>query len=95
MRLSPQKAQFIKDGLLKIDPEASVSLFGSRTDDKAKGGDIDIMFLTEHKVPMGRIRAFKREFYKRFGWQKIDIVNFTHQEQHSFKKIASEQAIPI
>ncbi len=95
MRLSPEKAQFIKAGLLKIDPEASVSLFGSRTDDRARGGDIDILFVTEYKIPMHRIRAFKRDFYKQFGWQKIDIVNFTRQEQHTFKEIASEQAIPL
>jgi len=29
--------------------------------------------------------AIKRNFYKKFGEQKIDIVNFLHTENHPFK----------
>ncbi len=95
MRLSADKAAFIKSGLLEIDPEASISLFGSRTDDQARGGDIDILVLTSKKIPWHKIRSFKIAFYKRCGWQKIDIVNFTHNEENVFKSIASEQAVPL
>ncbi len=95
MRLSADKAAFIKSGLLEVDPEARISLFGSRTNDQARGGDIDILVLTSKKIPRHKIRSFKIAFYKKFGWQKIDIVNFTHNEENAFKSIACEQAVPL
>lgn len=95
MRLSADKAAFIKSGLLNVDPDAKISLFGSRTDDQARGGDIDILVITSKKIPRHKIRTFKISFYKRFGWQKIDIVNFTDEEESIFKSIASEQAVPL
>ena len=46
MRLPEPKAKFLKDGLLEIQPESEVYLFGSRVDESARGGDIDILWPT-------------------------------------------------
>ncbi|MCF8397570.1 MAG: nucleotidyltransferase domain-containing protein [Bacteroidales bacterium] len=92
MRLSSQKIQFIKNGLKNQAPESEVYIFGSRADDHAKGGDIDILWLTKEKIPQQNTRKFKVEFYKKFGWQKIDIVNFTFNQEDIFKDIALSQA---
>lgn len=95
MRLREDIASFIKSELKKIDPHSEVYLFGSRADDKAKGGDIDILWLTDKKIPKSKVRKLKIGFYKKFGWQKLDIVNITFQENNIFKKIAMQNAIEL
>jgi len=95
MRLNNDLATFIKSGLLKIAAESNIYLFGSRTDDSAKGGDIDILCLSQTKIPRRLIREFKIEFYKNFGWRKIDIVNFTYDDNNIFKDITLKQAIEL
>ena len=76
-------------------PDASIYLFGSRINDKAAGGDIDLLLLTDKKVSSTLLRIFKREFYKKFGWQKVDIVNFRHNENNAFKSVIMDEAIPL
>jgi len=95
MRLNPEQQDFIRGKLLKIDPKAVIYLFGSRVDDMAKGGDIDILILSESLLERKLIREFKINFYKKFGWQKIDIVNFLTYEDHPFKNIALENSIQL
>ncbi len=95
MRLRKDIAAFIKSEFKKIEPHSEVYLFGSRADDKAKGGDIDILWLTHKKIPNYKIRKFKIGFYKIFGWQKIDIVNFAFGENDVFKKVAMQNAIEL
>jgi predicted nucleotidyltransferase len=95
MRLRKDIAVFIKSELKKIEPHSEVYLFGSRADDKTKGGDIDILWLTNKKVSNYIIRKFKIGFYKKFGWQKIDIVNFTFREDDVFKRVAMQNAVEL
>jgi predicted nucleotidyltransferase len=95
MRLSNQVIQYIKSQLKRIEPESQVYIFGSRADDSAKGGDIDILWLTKEVMPKRTIRMFKIGFYKKFGWQKIDVVNFTFNQNDVFKDIALSQAVEL
>ena len=95
MRLDPKMAIAIKEALLEAEPGSSVRLFGSRTDDRAKGGDIDVLWLTDRRVSSQTIRRIKIELYKRFGWQKIDIVNFGRDDKDPFKTIALQTAIDL
>ena len=50
MRLSPDIASFLKQSIHETIPGSTVYLFGSRTDNNAKGGDIDLLILTEELV---------------------------------------------
>ncbi len=95
MRLSEKKTLFIKKHLKIIQEGIEVYLFGSRTIDKAKGGDIDLLLISNKPVEKQKIRKFKIEFYKKFGWQKIDVVSFLKSEEHPFKTIAFQQAIRL
>lgn len=95
MRLSNQVIQYIKTQLKRIEPESQVYIFGSRADDSAKGGDIDILWLTKEVMPKRKIRMFRIGFYKKFGWQKIDVVNFTFNQNDVFKDIALNQAVEL
>ncbi len=92
MRIKSEIRTFIKENTQKICPGAKVYLFGSRLHDELSGGDIDILILSDEQIEKKRIRSFRREFFKQFGWQKIDLVNFTHKEETTFKKLISKEA---
>ena len=92
MRLPEAQATFIKQSLIQLEPGSQVYLFGSRVDDNAKGGDIDILWLTPKSVQMSRLRMMRVAFFRQFGWQKLDIVNFAFDAAHPFKDIALKQA---
>lgn len=44
MRISNIELQLIRDVLYKADTQGRIYLFGSRLDDRRKGGDIDLFF---------------------------------------------------
>lgn len=73
MRLDTRKVDFIKAGIQSIEDVAEVYLFGSRVDDASKGGDIDILILSMELLDKSQIRTFRREFFKKFGWQKHSL----------------------
>ncbi|MEK9762667.1 MAG: nucleotidyltransferase domain-containing protein [Deltaproteobacteria bacterium] len=95
MRLTQSQSDFLKQGLLKLEPTSEVYLFGSRALTSERGGDIDILWLTPSKMPQSRLRALRVTFFKEFGWQKLDIVNFCFSEEALFKQIALQQAIRL
>ena len=47
MRLKEFEIVAIKDAVCSLDKEANVYLFGSRTDDMKKGGDIDLLIISD------------------------------------------------
>ena len=95
MRLNTECKNYIKKQLGGIGEDIEIYLFGSRVNDFDKGGDIDILLLSEKPVDRRLIRNFRVGFFKKFGWQKIDIVTFLKGEENTFKKIALENAIKL
>jgi len=95
MRLSNQIAEFLKEKITDAEPSAKVFLFGSRTDLNAKGGDIDIMVITENEIPWSKLASVRREFFTIFGWQKLDIAIFKPDDQSPFFRLISPTAIPL
>ncbi len=81
MRLKSQDADFIKKTALDcFGNRTKVYLFGSRADDKRKGGDIDLYIETELKNEVfdNKIKML-RLLHNKLGERKIDIVinNYT------------------
>ena len=95
MRLKPEYRNFIINQLGTLQEDIEIYLFGSRVNDFERGGDIDILILSERPVDRKLIRNFRVGFFKKFGWQKIDIVSFLKDEENSFKKIAMENSIKL
>jgi predicted nucleotidyltransferase len=59
-----------------LGPEARVRLFGSRLDDAARGGDIDLQVEMPRPVDQPAVMAarFKARLLQRLGDQRIDVV---------------------
>ena len=95
MRLNKDIENFISGYVRENFTGAKVFLFGSRTDDNKKGGDIDVLILTEKKLNFSDLSKMRINFYKTFGEQKIDLVNFTYSDDDPFKSIALEQAVEL
>lgn len=95
MRLSPEISSAIKKRCLQSIPNAEVFLFGSRAVDSAKGGDIDLLLLTEERIALPVIQKTRRLILNDIGEQRLDIVNFQKSQSHPFKALVLESAIRL
>jgi predicted nucleotidyltransferase len=73
MRLTKNEVETFKNKLNTLSKEAKIYLFGSRTDDSKRGGDIDLLVVSS-KLTKRDLRELRVEFYKKFGEQKLDII---------------------
>lgn len=92
MRLNAKEIEAIKDVTRKVFGEYStVSLFGSRTDDSLRGGDIDIFIRCNRRVPKAELYNLKIifliELKKRIGDQKIDVIIAELHNEHMWQTI--------
>ncbi len=94
MRLSTKEIETIKKSVKNISSEAEVYLFGSRVDDEKRGGDIDILIVS-NRITKKDLRKVRVNFYKEFGEQKMDIVVDDGTFLSPFKKIISKKAIRL
>ena len=93
MRLNTNEISTIKRELLALDPEASIYLFGSRTNDAAKGGDIDLL-IESNQFDMRTKAAYRWALMEELGEQKIDLV--IHSEKnYAFVKQIKSHAIKL
>ena len=95
MRLDTSIINFFKQAIEEEIPGAKIYLFGSRTNDDAVGGDIDLIVLTQNHVDKRLFRSIRIEFYKKFGWQKIDLINFTFDDQSVFRQLIKTNAVEL
>lgn len=94
MRLSKEEIATLKGALEKLDNEAKLYLFGSRTDDSRRGGDIDLLIVSR-KLDKRRVRMLRRAFFERFGEQKVDIIVDDGKMDDPFVKRVFSQAIRL
>lgn len=85
MRIAAAQKEFICNYWKEKELSNRVYLFGSRADDTKKGGDIDILVLSEKKLHHAELYKMKQSFFSKFGEQKLDVVNFTKTDQSAFK----------
>jgi len=95
MRLDLEIATYLKQIIQKEIPGSTIYLFCSRADDTARGGDIDLMILTHEAADNRIFRKIRVEFIKKFGWRKIDLVNFTYSDNSSFRKLIDTNSIQL
>ena len=73
MRLSPAEVAVIREEVARFDPAARVWLFGSRADDRARGGDIDLLVRSD-SIGFGDKVLLKVRILDRIGSQQLDLV---------------------
>lgn len=95
MRVPKEQLVFIKQIIKGFAPDAKVYVFGSRLDDNKRGGDIDILILTPELLSFEQQAAIRIDFAKKFGEQKLDLVNFTFADDATFKKLVLLDAVEI
>ena len=100
MRLKDDEIRVIKESVVRyFGPSSRPFLFGSRCDDRARGGDIDLLVRTDLQgidCQDARIRTMGA-IQLRLGDQKIDIVCYTGKEKRQSPIVceAVRTAIPL
>ena len=86
MRLSEQEISHIINAVSPFirGQKAEIRLYGSRTDDHLKGGDIDLLLLVNNPEFVDTLSARKHEILAQMksliGEQRIDL-KITHKEE--------------
>ena len=73
MRLSEKEIQVIRKQVLQADPAAKIYLFGSRTNDDAKGGDIDLLIISD-KIWFNEKIKIRTAIFNEIEEQRLDLV---------------------
>ncbi|MBK7463762.1 MAG: nucleotidyltransferase domain-containing protein [Betaproteobacteria bacterium] len=73
MRLAVEERSAISQVIHQADENALIYLFGSRTNDSAKGGDIDLLVLSKKLNLMMKLDILA-QLHRQLGERKIDIV---------------------
>ncbi len=95
MRLSPEYIATIKKYFHEFFHEGDVFLFGSRTDDNKKGGDIDLFLVVQnHDNLFEKKIKFLSRIKRDLGEQKIDVV-FNVDENRLIEQEARKWGIKL
>ncbi|NOQ29799.1 MAG: nucleotidyltransferase domain-containing protein [Helicobacteraceae bacterium] len=92
MRLSSEQIHLLKDTLNSLSSKAKLYLFGSRVDDTKRGGDIDLLIVSD-ELSKKDLRTLRVEFFKKFGEQKLDIIIDNGSFINPFSKLVFQKAI--
>lgn len=92
MRLYQKQVEVLKNKLNSLSADAKLYLFGSRVDDDARGGDIDLLVVSD-KLTKKELRALRIDFFKHFGEQKLDIVLDNGEFKNPFTRHIFQKAV--
>ncbi len=88
MRLTDFESNAIKQSACEVfGAKTQVFLFGSRTDDSKKGGDIDLYIKVETRNDLKHKIKYLLMLEQKIGEQKIDIV-FAEDQSRAIKQQA-------
>ena len=91
MRLKENEVRTIRDCINDLDNGAKIYLFGSRVDDLQKGGDIDLLIISNKLGYDDKIKIMQ-SFYEKLGDQKIHLI-IAKDTSNPFVKIVYTKGI--
>ena len=93
MRITDEEHQAISNTIHQADAEAMIYLFGSRVDDSAKGGDIDLLVLSKKINLMDKLDILA-QLHQRIGARKIDIAIYPDTTR-PFPRMVIQTGVPL
>ncbi len=81
MRLSNHETELIKNKVQTIFGDAFIYLFGSRVDDKKKGGDIDLYIISKIQDDLFRKKLRLKTLLEDVLYKPVDIIVATDKER--------------
>ncbi|OIP16213.1 MAG: DNA polymerase III subunit beta [Comamonadaceae bacterium CG_4_9_14_3_um_filter_60_33] len=93
MRLATEEQSAISETIRQADKEAQIYLFGSRVDDTANGGDIDLLILSKSINLMAKLDILAQLHHK-LGDRKIDIAVYSDTTR-PFPKMIMQQGVRL
>jgi predicted nucleotidyltransferase len=90
MRLLAEEKDAIAAAIAKYDKNASVFLFGSRADETKRGGDIDILIISDI-LDRHTLFFIEEDIFKKIEEQKIDFVLTRSDLSNRFAKMILKQ----
>ena len=93
MRLKPHEAAAIRNCVHRYDQNARIYLFGSRVDENARGGDIDLLILSPWLTYSDKL-SIEQCLFETLGEQKIDIT-IADDTKRPFVRLALLKSIPL
>lgn len=96
MRLSNKEVQSITSNIQLIDPKAQIFLFGSRAIDSLRGGDIDLLVISE-KISFSDKITILGQIKQEIGEQKIDLIvsSFEKSKNDAFIQSVLKNAVDL
>lgn len=95
MRLTQYEIDSINKAFVETFKDGEIYLFGSRTDDTARGGDIDLYIKTEDKKDLHKKKIeFLVKLQNLIGEQKVDIV-FEKNVKRPIEIIANQKGVKL
>ncbi|MHB8849391.1 MAG: nucleotidyltransferase domain-containing protein [Burkholderiales bacterium] len=93
MRLADDERQAIGNIIRAADADARIYLYGSRADDAAKGGDIDVLVLSKKIDLMDKLEILA-QLHSKLGERKIDIPVYPDTSR-PFPKMIMRTGLPL
>lgn len=99
MRLNPEQISGIRESVCEVfGQDTEVWLFGSRTDDRKRGGDIDLLIvpplLSSEDRLLRKLRLLKK-LEQRLGERKLDIVIEKPGDERLIVRVAHDTGIKL
>ncbi len=94
VRLTEEEIKTIRKIIKKYDPDAKIILFGSRTDLSKKGGDIDLLVISD-KIDFRKRREILVDLELSLGDRKIDLIVTDSPEKTEFTKMTYKYEVEI
>jgi predicted nucleotidyltransferase len=85
--------KIIRRCIRSFDPQARIYLFGSRANDNARGGDIDLLIISNKISFIDKIKL-KVMIFKEIEEQKIDML-IAHDTKKPFVKLSLHEGVRL
>lgn len=97
MRLNADQIEIIHEAAENAFGQGThVSLFGSRVDDKKRGGDIDLLITpAAYDETLRRKIRFLVLLERKLGERRIDVLIAQPDDQRDIVRIARETGVPL